>query len=79
MGGALLELKLPTGIPAYDMETLVRTGGPEDELLLPRGVLWRVGSYAVFEKDKHHLPHVAKKFSNVIEAKLFADPNWPTT
>lgn len=74
--GALLELKLPAGIPAYDMETLTGAGGHEVELLLPRGVLWQVGPWTPFDKDKHLLPHVAKKFSNIIEVSLSADPNW---
>lgn len=76
-GGALLELNLPAGIPAYDMETLPGAGGAEGELLLPRGVLWQVGQRALFDKDKHLLPHVAKKFSTVAEVRLTADPNWP--
>lgn len=39
---AILELRLPKGFPAYNLETLEGTGGFEQELLLPRGVLWRV-------------------------------------
>jgi len=44
LGGALLELHLTEGVPAYDMETLAGAGGHEQEILLPRGVLWEVTS-----------------------------------
>lgn len=75
-GGALLELSLPAGLPAYDMETLPGAGGHELEILLPRSVLWKVGPYALFDKNKYLLPHVAKKFTNVVEVILFADQNY---
>lgn len=39
---AILELRLPREFPAYNLETLEGAGGSEQELLLPRGVLWRV-------------------------------------
>lgn len=78
VGGALLELRLPAGVPAYDMETLDGAGGHEVEILLPRGVLWQVGPHSLFDKDKHLLPHVAKKFKNIVEVTLFADQNWTT-
>jgi ADP-ribosyltransferase exoenzyme len=39
---AILELHLRTGVPAYNLETLTGAGGSEQELLLPRGILWRV-------------------------------------
>lgn len=77
-GGALLALQLPAGIPAYDMETLAGAGGHEVELLLPRGILWEVGPFVQFDMARQLLPHVAKKFSNIFEITLFADPNsWP--
>ncbi|WP_187107799.1 ADP-ribosyltransferase [Sphingomonas xanthus] len=75
-GGALLALELPVGIPAYDMETLAGAGGTEVELLLPRGILWEVGPSVIFDGARQLLPHVAKKFSNVVEVTLIADPNW---
>lgn len=76
--GALLELKLPAGVPAYNMETLAGAGGHEVEILLPRGVLWEVGPHSLFDKDKYLLPHVANKFRNVVEVTLSADHNWLT-
>lgn len=39
---AILELHLPSGVPAYNLETLIGIGGSEQELLLPRGIVWRV-------------------------------------
>ena len=39
---AILELRLPKGLPVYNLETLDGAGGSEQELLLPRGILWRV-------------------------------------
>lgn len=39
---AILELHLPRDFPAYNLETLEGAGGSEQELLLPRGILWRV-------------------------------------
>lgn len=75
-GGALLELRLPAGIPAFDMETLPGAGGSEFELLLPRGLLWEVGPYSLLNTDGLLLPHVARKFHNVAESTLFANPNW---
>lgn len=39
---AILELHLPSGIPAYNLETLAGAGGSEKELLLQRGILWCV-------------------------------------
>lgn len=41
---AILELHLPENFPAYNLETLEGAGGSEQELLLPRGILWRVES-----------------------------------
>lgn len=40
LGGAVLELELPVGMPVYNMETIEGAGGSENEFLLPRGVLW---------------------------------------
>lgn len=39
---AILELHLPHNVTAYNLETLPGAGGSEQELLLPRGILWRV-------------------------------------
>lgn len=39
---AILELRLPRNFPAYNLETLEGAGGSEHELLLPRGILWRM-------------------------------------
>lgn len=39
---AILELHLRLGAAAYNLETLPGAGGSEQELLLPRGILWRV-------------------------------------
>jgi len=58
------------------METLAGAGGHEIELLLPRGILWEVGPFVQFDMARHLLPHVAKKFSNIVEVTLFANPNW---
>jgi hypothetical protein len=40
--GAILTLRLPVGTQLYDMETLTGAGGSEREILLPRGLLWRI-------------------------------------
>jgi hypothetical protein len=45
--GAILELRLPENFPAYNLETVEGAGGAEQELLLPRGILWRVGDTSV--------------------------------
>jgi hypothetical protein len=37
---ALISLRILQGTPAYDMETLVGSGGLEREILLPRGLQW---------------------------------------
>lgn len=51
LGGAVLELQLPVNLPGYYMETLSGAGGHEQEILLPRGILWEVLS-----ADKEELP-----------------------
>jgi hypothetical protein len=38
-------------------------------LLLPRGILWEVGPFVQFDMARHLLPHVAKKFSNIVESR----------
>jgi hypothetical protein len=40
--GAILTLHLPRGLPVCDMESLEGAGGTERELLLPRGLLWKI-------------------------------------
>lgn len=77
-GGAVLHLELPSGLPAYNMETLIGAGGSEFELLLPRGVLWKVGTANPFDMSRALLPHVAKQFSGVVEVTLTASPQWRT-
>jgi len=39
---AILELRLSSGCAPYNLETLPNIGESEEELLLPRGILWRV-------------------------------------
>ena len=73
--GALLRLDLPIGLSAYNMETLSSAGGEENEILLPRGILWTVKAWCPFDKSKL-LPHVAKKFSTVLEAHLEGSSSW---
>jgi hypothetical protein len=51
-GGALLELELPAGMPVYNMETLEGAGGGENELLLPRGLLWEIVSFDEMKKEE---------------------------
>lgn len=50
---AILELHLPPDVTAYNLETLSGAGGSEQELLLPRGILWRV---------KHVVPQTVNEF-----------------
>ena len=70
--GALLELRLPAGLPVYGMETIEGAGGHEMEWLLPRGVLWEVGAGRPFDKSSLQPPHVGEQFSNVVEVVLTA-------
>lgn len=52
LGGALIEIELPTGMPLYNMETLAGAGGSENELLLPRGILWEIISAHQLAREK---------------------------
>jgi hypothetical protein len=70
--GAILQLQLPAGCPAYNMESLPGFGGHEAELLLPRGMLWTVESAALVPEAQISLP-VRAKFKNVVRAALTAE------
>lgn len=52
LGGALIEIELPTGMPLYNMETLAGAGGSENEMLLPRGILWEMMSAEQLARKK---------------------------
>lgn len=69
--GALLHLHLPPGLPVYNVELIEGVGGHEQELLLPRGILWTVGDGSLLDLSVL-LPHVAAKFFNVCEVHLEA-------
>lgn len=72
--GAILTLKLPAGLPCYNMETLIGTGGHEAEILLPRGVLWTVAATSLFTPGA--LPmHVTNRFANIADVTLEAKLN----
>ena len=64
--GAVLEIRLPVGFPAYNMETLHGLGGDEKELLLPRAVLWKVES----SRLRTPSPILKTKFKNIAHVIL---------
>lgn len=67
--GAILVLHLPVGFPAYDMETLPGFGGDEAELLLPRGVLWRIETTSLIPGNKL-TTYLREKFANLVCAEM---------
>lgn len=67
--GAVFELNLPKGFPAYNMETLDGFGGHEAELLLPRNVMWRVDSC----QEKEISLYLREYFVNVGHVVLTAE------
>ncbi len=71
--GMLLELHLPIGLPAIDLETLEGAGGSEAEYLLPRGVLWTVKELRgpASGVDLFTQQH----FTNIVEIVLAATPS----
>jgi hypothetical protein len=69
--GAILDLTLPAGVPAYNMETLPDFGGHEAELLLPRGILWTVDRFVMIPHDELS-PPVQRDFENVARVALTA-------
>ncbi|MDR3471591.1 MAG: ADP-ribosyltransferase [Devosia sp.] len=71
--GAILDLHLPAGTPAYNMETLEGFGGHEAELLLPRGMLWTVVDFKMDPMDKLS-SLVRDRFKNIARVELRAEP-----
>lgn len=75
--GALLQLELPRGCPAYNIESLHSFGGNEAELLLPRGMLWKVEKCSLIEKTDTLIIQ-RDKFENVayavLKAKQWCEP-----
>jgi len=69
--GAILDLTLPAGVPAYNMETFPDFGGHEAELLLPRGILWTVDHFVMIPHDELS-PPVQRDFENVARVALTA-------
>jgi hypothetical protein len=65
--GAVLEMTLPAGFPAYNMESLEQFGSHEGEVLLPRGVLWEVADTRerkvtpFLEQYYEHIEHIRLK------------------
>lgn len=69
--GVVFEISLPTGFPAYNMETLEGFGGHEAELLLPRRVLWKVISVERRDPNKF----LERYFENIAHATI-QPVNW---
>lgn len=69
--GILAVLKLPAGMRVYDMETLPGAGGSEREILLPRGILWRLDTCAARDKSSL-LPSIRNDLSSYSEYQLTA-------
>lgn len=71
--GAVLTLQVPAGTRAYDMETLPSAGGGESELLLPRGMVWEVGSFKLTKGDDI-VPFLRRYFETIANVSLTAVP-----
>lgn len=69
--GALLVLRLPKGLPVYNMETLSGAGGGEREFLLPRGILWQIENIEPMEEDKNSYL-MSKNFQSLARVTLQA-------
>ncbi|CAO4170432.1 hypothetical protein CLBKND_01592 [Methylorubrum aminovorans] len=69
--GAIIELRLIPGLRVYDMETLVGSGGSEREILLPRGILWKIKGWKPGELDQ--VPgHLRSRYASVSNITLEA-------